>query len=83
MYEVKADGVDPLEASFDAVAAEAAVGELRAEMAEFKARMDRAAVIAGRPALGGASAGAETGAIALTVPPGAPSSAGTRASATP
>jgi HK97 family phage major capsid protein len=60
MYEVKAD---PLEASFDAVAAEAAMGELRAEMAEFKARMDRAAVIAGRPALGGAVA--ETGAKAF------------------
>jgi HK97 family phage major capsid protein len=62
MYEVKAD---PLEASFDAVAAEAAMGELRAEMAEFKARMDRAAVIAGRPALGGAVTGAETGAKAF------------------
>jgi HK97 family phage major capsid protein len=62
MYEVKAD---PLEASFDAVAAEAAVGELRAEMAEFKARMDRAAVIAGRPALGGAVASAGTGAKAF------------------
>ena len=55
MYEVKAD---TLEASFDAVAAEAAVGELRAEMAELKAKMDRAAVAAGRPALGGAAASA-------------------------
>lgn len=62
MYEVKAD---PLEASFDAVAADAAVSELRAEMAAFKARMDRAAVIAGRPALGGAMAGAESGAKAF------------------
>ncbi|WP_254601987.1 phage major capsid protein [Sphingomonas bacterium] len=59
MYETKMDagaGVDALEASFDAVAANEAVGELRAEMAELRGRMDRAAVDAGRPALAGASA---------------------------
>ena len=63
MYETKMDA-DPLEASFDAVAAETAVGELRAEMAELKGRMDRAAVAAGRPALAGATA-ADTGAQAF------------------
>ena len=54
MYEVKADGVDPLEASFDAVAANEAVDELRAEMSALRERMDQAAVLAGRPALSGA-----------------------------
>ena len=54
MYEVKADA---LEASFDAVAAvaaEAAVGELRAEMTHLKERMDQAVVVQARPALAGA-----------------------------
>jgi HK97 family phage major capsid protein len=51
MYEVK---MDALEASFDAAAVEAAVGELKAEMAALKGRMDTAAVQAGRPALAGA-----------------------------
>jgi HK97 family phage major capsid protein len=54
MYETKAD---TLAASFDAVAANEAVGELRAEMAQLKTRMDEAAIIAGRPALSGAKAG--------------------------
>jgi HK97 family phage major capsid protein len=57
MYEVKSmDADDALEASFDAVAANEAVGELRAEMSALKERMDQAAVIAGRPALAGARA---------------------------
>jgi len=61
MYETKMDaGGDPLEASFDAVAAAAALGELRGEMAELKARLDRQAVAAGRPALAGAQAAPET-----------------------
>ena len=62
MYETKAD---PLEASFDAVAANEAVGELRAEMAQLKERMDQAVVHAARPALAGARAGGETGAKAF------------------
>lgn len=53
MYETK---MDALEASFDAVAAEAAVGEMRAEMAELKGRLDKAALEAARPALAGAKA---------------------------
>jgi HK97 family phage major capsid protein len=53
-YETKMDGADPLEASFDAAAAEAAMGELRTEMAQLRERMDVAAVQAGRPALAGA-----------------------------
>ena len=61
MYEVKADA---LEASFDAVVAEAALGELRQEMAALRGRMDAAAVQAGRPALTGAQP-AETGAKAF------------------
>jgi HK97 family phage major capsid protein len=62
MYETKADA---LEASFDAVAANEAVGELRAEMAELRGRMDQAAVAAGRPALSGAKAGGDAGAKAF------------------
>jgi HK97 family phage major capsid protein len=65
MYETKAmPAGDPLEASFDAVAANEAMGELRAEMAQLKARLDEAAVIAGRPALSGARPG-ESGAKAF------------------
>ncbi len=62
MYETKAD---PLEASFDVIAANEAMGELRAEMAALRERMDQAAVIAGRPALSGARAGGESGAKAF------------------
>jgi HK97 family phage major capsid protein len=65
MYETKAmPAGDPLEASFDALAANEAMGELRAEMAQLKARLDEAAVIAGRPALSGARPG-ESGAKAF------------------
>ena len=53
MYETKADA---LEASFDAVVANEAVGALKAEMAQLRERMDQAAVAAGRPALAGAKA---------------------------
>ena len=53
MYETKADA---LEASFDAVQANEAVGQLRAEMAELKGRLDSQAVQRGRPALHGAKA---------------------------
>ncbi len=66
MYETKAmPAADPLEASFDAVAANEAVGELRAEMAQLRERIDQAAVHAARPALAGAKAGGETGAKAF------------------
>ncbi len=53
MYEVKAD---PLEASFDAVAAEEneAVAALRGQMDALRARVDGYVVAAGRPALAGA-----------------------------
>ncbi len=62
MYETKAEaiGADPLEASFDAVAVEAGMGELRAEMQHLRERMDQAAVIAGRPALAGAKSRGDT-----------------------
>ena len=67
MYEVKAEatGGDPLAASFDAVAAGEAMGELRAEMAQLRERMDQAAVVAGRPALAGAKPEATAGAKAF------------------
>lgn len=58
-YEVKADagagaqGADPLEASF---AGADEVAELRAGMAELKAKLDGAAIAAARPALSGAKA---------------------------
>ena len=55
MYETKS--TDPLESSFDALAATEALGELRGEMAQLKERMDQAAVTAGRPALAGARQG--------------------------
>lgn len=53
MYEVKAD---VLEASFDAVAANAAIEALRAEMDALGAKVDGAVLAAGRPALDGAKA---------------------------
>ncbi|MFS0737182.1 phage major capsid protein [Sphingomonas sp. 1P06PA] len=53
MYETKADA---LEASFDAVAQAEQIEGVRAEVAALRARIDQAAIIAGRPALSGAKA---------------------------
>ncbi|SFR98064.1 phage major capsid protein [Sphingomonas jatrophae] len=54
-YETKADtGTDVLEASFDAVAAEAAIGALKAELGTLRQQVEARVRADGRPALTGA-----------------------------
>ena len=56
--------IDPAEASFDIVArqdaAEASIAALQSDVVEVKARVDRIAIAAQRPALGGPAASPET-----------------------